>query len=137
MIAFKGYIDDMRCENCSKSMNGSGSRRCYWKDAANGILTYDDAKKADPCARHVRENGREAKEERARKKMKEMRAELGEEQQEAVERELRRTAAGFTRAGEEQEVDVLNLEGAVGEQKADLEKDWVGKGRSSSGDIDL
>lgn len=49
LVSVKG---DLRCQSCVKTdPDGSGSRKCYWKDASRGIYTLTQAKAADPNGR--------------------------------------------------------------------------------------
>lgn len=68
MILVKGKY---RCPCCArKRPDGTGMRKCYWRNDAAGIFTYEDAKAADPNKFINKENTREGKLARAANRLK-------------------------------------------------------------------
>ncbi|KAK5076446.1 hypothetical protein LTR64_006074 [Lithohypha guttulata] len=60
-----------RCPCCAtKRADNTGMRRCYWRNEAAGIRTYEDAKAADPHKFVNEENTRGGKLARAQKRLK-------------------------------------------------------------------
>lgn len=61
-----------KCDRCEIGEgNGKGQRRCYWKQSAKRILTYSDAKDADPKGRRLPANTRAGRALRAKKQAEE------------------------------------------------------------------